>query len=123
MVITAHYCAWIRTKSRCIDYAKRKLVSDDSALLQQSNDGTDGSQHSLVDSTHVPNFLDYMENTGRMRGRVRLSNSHRWNKNNRGNFNHPQPGIINSNQSCSETTPLLTPSSTITGSGNSWIAF
>ena len=113
-----YYCTllWIRTKSRCIDYAKRKLVSDDSALLEQSDDVTEGSQHSLVDSTHVPNFLDYMENTGRMRGRVRLSSPHRWNKNNRGNFNHPQPGIINSNQSCSETTPLLTPN---TGSGNS----
>ena len=113
-----YYCTllWIRTKSRCIDYVKRKLVSDNSALL---DDGTEGSRHSLVDSTHVPNFLDYMENTGHMSSRVRLSSPHKWNKNNHGNANHPQPGIINSNQSTSESTSLLTPSSTNTGSGNS----
>ena len=115
-----YYCTllWMRTKSRCFDYAKRKLVNDDAGLLEQSDDGSEGSQRSLVDSTHVPNFLDYMENTERMRSRVRLSNSHRWNTN-RGNVNHPQPGIINSNQSGSERTPLLTPSSSNTGSSSS----
>ena len=112
-----YYCTlmWSRTKSRCIDFAKRKLVNDDAALL---DDGSEDSRDNLVDSTHVPNFLDYVENTGRMRGRVRLSNSHRWNAN-RGNVNHPQPGIINSNQLASESTLLLTPSSSNTGSSSS----
>ena len=112
-----YYCTlmWSRTKSRCIDFAKRNLVNDNAALL---DDGSEGSRDNLVDSTHVSNFLDYMENTGRMSGRVRLSNSHRWNTN-RGNVNHPQPGIINSNQLASESTPLLTPSSSNTGSSSS----
>ena len=35
------------------------------------------SQHSLEDSTHVPNFLDFVENTGRIRHQ-RLSNPNRW---------------------------------------------
>ena len=115
MYCIAYYSTMLYTRIKS-NWVKKRSV--DETLLEQTEDESDTS--SLVDSTHVPNFLDYMEDTERMRGRTRVSNSQRRSnrmRNDPGSIN--RLGIINSNQTSSENTPLLTHGSSNTSTSSS----
>ena len=57
----------------------------------------------LVDSTHIPNFLDYMEDTRELGKHLRVSRSHSWHS------RHPNRNSIRLRRSVSdERSPLLT---------------
>ena len=62
-------------------------------------DGRESYQSALVDSTHVPNFIDFVESSGRMKQK-RLRQVNNWSR----NANTPTSG-----GSSEERTPLLTP--------------
>ena len=114
MYCIAYYSIMLYTRIKS-NWVKKRSV--DETLLEQTEDESDSS---LVDSTHVPNFLDYMENTGRMKGRTRVSNSQRRSnrmRNDPGSIN--RLGMINSNQTSSENTPLLTHGSSNTSTSSS----
>ena len=69
---------WFRSKR----HTRQRNQVEPSQPYLSDNDSIAGSdfnasQHSLEDSTHVPNFLDFVENTGRIRHQ-RLSNPNRW---------------------------------------------
>ena len=55
----------------------RPYLSDNDSFT--GSDFNASQRSSLEDSSHVPNFLDFVENTGRTGHQVRLTNPHRWN--------------------------------------------
>ena len=100
-----------RTKTRWTPYVKDKYRRFKNRGIQaeqiEEQDEFNTDRGGLVDSTHVPNFLDYMEGSRQIEGRVRLTNSHSWHPNNRNN-RHLRP---NHSSGTNESSPLVTASS------------
>ena len=44
----------------------------------EMNSDASADEGSLADSTHVPDFLDYVQDSGRLKSRVGLSEANRW---------------------------------------------
>ena len=99
------YC-FVLMYSKCKDNCKDiyKLRKMRQSQVSEPTTDEDSDRESLVDSTHIPNFLDYVHDTDRMRSNVKLSHSHKWRS-------------VPSTASDDETRPLLsTPSSNTSGS-------
>lgn len=72
----------IKNRTRWFQHrtAKSPVTIQEPALTTSTASSREESyQSALVDSTHVPNFLDFVENAGRMRQNVRLINPQNWN--------------------------------------------
>ena len=102
-----------RTITRWTPYVKDKYQQFKNRGIQaeqiEEQDEFNTDRASLVDSTHVPNFLDYLEGSEHIENRVRLTNSHSWRPNNRDQSNRQlRP---NHSSGTNETSPLVTASS------------
>ena len=98
------FCSKFESYHNALRIRNRRIQAEQ----PQEQDEFERDRAALVDSSHVPNFLDYMEDT-RHEHHVRLSSSHSWRAhprdrdNNQPRLNHPS--ISN------ERSPLLTATS------------
>ena len=96
-----------KTKMCWAGMMKRKNQSSQSLFVTPDSESVE-SHSALEDSTHVPNFLDFTENTGRLTSRIQLTNPQIWN---------PRKNTSINNYS-DESAPLLTPSGTGTSTSS-----
>ena len=102
-----------RTMTRWTPYVKDKYQRFKNRGIQaeqtEEQDEFNTDRASLVDSTHVSNFLDFMEDSRQIEGHVRLTNSHSWPPNNHDQNNRQlRPNHLSGTN---ETSPLVTASS------------
>ena len=93
---------WLRSRRHTrqhnrVEPPPQPYLSDNDSIA--GSDFNASQRSSLEDSSHVPNFLDFVENTQRTRQQVRLSHPHRWNPSR-------TPRADGGNN---ERTPLVTP--------------
>lgn len=105
LVYCISYCCILIYKSTFAQIKAMPHRNRTSVVIQNNDDTTADNEGALADSTHVPDFLDYVQDSGRLKSRLRLSDANRW----RRQLQRPQSG---------ERDSLLTVSSS-NGSGSS----
>ena len=105
------YCfvlIYSKCKGNCKLFRRKRQNLLSEPVANVTNEDTAGEMY--IDSTHVPEFLDYVHDTDRMRGHVRLSRNRRW-----------QPLVPNNTIPKDETQPLLSAPSSNTSRANATI--